>query len=693
MSRSRWAWSKSCAFVGAALRGAGKRGTDEVQPNLGYRPVRTSSSLTPLSWVATATAFILALSPAAALAKTGTPRGGISVAMVTRGTSPAHAVTPPTSRIADAPRARRAPAEGHSSSPESLEVGSGYSNTNGSTAVKGLQRRLTSLGYSPGPVDGRYGPLTKGAVIRFQAARGLRIDGIVGPLTIEALAAAKPILGPGDGYFGRGSPQVRRLQRSLVASGYSPGPIDGRYGPRTEAAVRRFQAARHLEVDGLAGPQTLGDLQTSPGRRVHARPRPVGPRPRTRAHRGSRPAPPRPNRAPSQSRPVSPAAHHASRFGGFSSIVWFILAACLLAAALSAGLWLRRRAGDAGVPTAGGLPAPVVPPQHSPGGTADGRDRLPRDDLPDLAAWSISSQKPMAEMLADGGKEDLQMGAAAIMGPAAFRLGLLLAKRGDRIGAEDAFRRADGDGHSGAARELGTLRVLASDREGAKDAYRRADKRGHPAAAYDLGRLLAEEGDRPAAKEALGRAVKRGHPDAGFDLGVLLLEEGDHTAAEALFRHADERGNAGAACNLGVLLEQRGDLDGAREAYQRADERGNDVGTCNLAALLGQNGDLAGATEAYQRADERGDALAPYYLGLLLEDGGNLGDAREAYRRAEQRGNAEGTRRLGILLEQEGDHLGAQRAFERARDRGSSEVAETAHAARLGLLGSGRGER
>ena len=37
MSRSRWAWSKSCAFVGAALRGAGKRGTDEVQPNLGYR--------------------------------------------------------------------------------------------------------------------------------------------------------------------------------------------------------------------------------------------------------------------------------------------------------------------------------------------------------------------------------------------------------------------------------------------------------------------------------------------------------------------------------------------------------------------------------------------------------------------------------------------------------------------------------
>ena len=693
MSRSLWAWSKSCAFVSAALRGAGKLGTDEVQADLGCERVRTQSSLTPLSLVATAVAFMLALSPAAALGTTGSPRGGVSVARATRGTSQAHGVTRPTARNADAPQARKASADAHSSPPELLTVGSGYSDINGSSGAKAVQRRLTSLGYSPGPIDGRYGPLTQEAVIRFQTAHGLRVDGIAGPLTLAALASAKLVLGPGDGYVGGGSPGVRRLQRELAAAGQSPGPIDGRYGPRTQAAVRRLQAARHLQVDGIAGPQTLGDLQMPPGRRVHRQPRPVpSPRPRITAHRGSRTAPPRPNRAPTRSTPVSPTAHHAGRSGGLS-VVWFIVAAYLLAAVLAAGLWLRRRGGDAGVPTAGELPAPVVPSQNAREAAADGRDRLPHEELPDLAAWPTAYHERTAEMLAGVGKEDLHTGAAAFMDLAAFRLGLLLAKDGNRVAAEDAFRRADEHGHSGAARELGTLFLLAGDHEGAKDAFRRADERGHLEAAFDLGQLLAEEGDRPAAKQAFRRAVERGHLHAGFDLGVLVLEEGDHTAAEALFRHADERGNAQAACNLGVLLEQRGDRDGASQAYRRADERGHGIGTCNLGTLLAEEGDLTGARDAYRRADERGDTLAPYKLGLLLEDEGNLADAKDAYRRADQRGSAEAARRLGFLLEQEGDHAGAREAFQHAREQGSSEVAETTDAARLELVGSERGER
>jgi cell wall-associated NlpC family hydrolase len=35
---------------------------------------------------------------------------------------------------------------------------------------------------------------------------------------------------------------------------------DGEYGPVTRAAVRRFQANHGLQVDGIAGPQTLGAL-------------------------------------------------------------------------------------------------------------------------------------------------------------------------------------------------------------------------------------------------------------------------------------------------------------------------------------------------------------------------------------------------------------------------------------------------
>jgi hypothetical protein len=55
--------------------------------------------------------------------------------------------------------------------------------------VKVLQRALEKLGYSPGKIDGDYGPSTTAAVKAFQKANGLDADGVVGPKTREALAA------------------------------------------------------------------------------------------------------------------------------------------------------------------------------------------------------------------------------------------------------------------------------------------------------------------------------------------------------------------------------------------------------------------------------------------------------------------------------------------------------------------------
>ena len=44
--------------------------------------------------------------------------------------------------------------------------------------VRDLQRRLTSAGFDPGAIDGRYGTRTSQAVSKFQTARGLDVDGI-----------------------------------------------------------------------------------------------------------------------------------------------------------------------------------------------------------------------------------------------------------------------------------------------------------------------------------------------------------------------------------------------------------------------------------------------------------------------------------------------------------------------------------
>jgi hypothetical protein len=57
-------------------------------------------------------------------------------------------------------------------------------------AVKVLQRALAHLGYSPGTIDGQYGPSTIRAVSRFQRANGLKADGILGPKTLRALTRA-----------------------------------------------------------------------------------------------------------------------------------------------------------------------------------------------------------------------------------------------------------------------------------------------------------------------------------------------------------------------------------------------------------------------------------------------------------------------------------------------------------------------
>jgi peptidoglycan hydrolase-like protein with peptidoglycan-binding domain len=60
---------------------------------------------------------------------------------------------------------------------------------------------------------------------------------------------------------GEGDPAlIRELQRALASAGFDPGPADGTFGRRTEAAVVAFQQANGLSVDGRVGPDTAEAL-------------------------------------------------------------------------------------------------------------------------------------------------------------------------------------------------------------------------------------------------------------------------------------------------------------------------------------------------------------------------------------------------------------------------------------------------
>ena len=210
---------------------------DRICRDAGYRdsvdllrPRRAERSMTLRFWAPAVTVLALAF-PAAGLAATGSTRQG------------------PV-------RSHGQESAGRAGNAVLLALGSGYDSPRGSSQVLVVQRRLALAGYSPGPTDGRYGSLTRQAVVEFQASRGLAVDGIVGPQTWTALSPSHRVLSLGLGDQPGGSEVVRTLQRRLAVAGDVPGPIDGRFGVLTAAAVRRFQLAHGLVVDGIVGPQT-----------------------------------------------------------------------------------------------------------------------------------------------------------------------------------------------------------------------------------------------------------------------------------------------------------------------------------------------------------------------------------------------------------------------------------------------------
>ena len=132
----------------------------------------------------------------------------------------------------------------------------------GSADIAAVQVAMGALGLYPHPVDGISGPWTQGAVRTFQSQHNLAADGIAGPQTRAALGRrGKPNLGARPMREGKRGWDVAALQFLLHTRGFEPGGFDGGFGPNTLNAVRRYQAAAGLQVDGVAGPGTLNALQ------------------------------------------------------------------------------------------------------------------------------------------------------------------------------------------------------------------------------------------------------------------------------------------------------------------------------------------------------------------------------------------------------------------------------------------------
>jgi peptidoglycan hydrolase-like protein with peptidoglycan-binding domain len=118
--------------------------------------------------------------------------------------------------------------------------------------VPSLQDLLRARGHGI-TVDGIFGPRTDAAVRAFQQSRGLAVDGIVGPNTWTALVVQVRQGSQGDA--------VRAVQEEFQFRNLSGDPnqglqVDGIFGLQTDAAVRGFQQALQLAVDGIVGPIT-----------------------------------------------------------------------------------------------------------------------------------------------------------------------------------------------------------------------------------------------------------------------------------------------------------------------------------------------------------------------------------------------------------------------------------------------------
>jgi peptidoglycan hydrolase-like protein with peptidoglycan-binding domain len=121
--------------------------------------------------------------------------------------------------------------------------------------VEEIQSLLKLYGYNPGKIDGILGLQTRNAIARFQRENGLKETRFVDQETWGKLSRFKDNELVYDNQL-----NVKLIQKLLAEAGFDPGGIDGRFGMKTQKAVKGFQKARGLKVDGKVGYKTLNEF-------------------------------------------------------------------------------------------------------------------------------------------------------------------------------------------------------------------------------------------------------------------------------------------------------------------------------------------------------------------------------------------------------------------------------------------------
>jgi hypothetical protein len=98
------------------------------------------------------------------------------------------------------------------------------------------------------------------------AATPTQTETVTAPATTSLPSAAGAVFGPADTDPALlGKPAIASMQAALAQLGYDPGPIDGVFGPKTSAAIRAFQHAEELLVDGTLSTVTRTRLAARVG--------------------------------------------------------------------------------------------------------------------------------------------------------------------------------------------------------------------------------------------------------------------------------------------------------------------------------------------------------------------------------------------------------------------------------------------